>query len=256
VSTLIIVRHGRSSSNSAGTLAGRMPGIHLDETGEAQARTLGERLTGIDLAAVVCSPLERCQQTARLALQAAGTTTDVTLDDRVVETDYGAWSGRLLADLATEPLWATVQSDPGSARFPDGEAMPEVVERVVDAVRDWNSRLPAEAVWMVVSHGDVINGLLGWCLGQPFEHVQRLMVDPASAAVVHLPPPDKPDAPPRVACLNTVAGPLSAYTTPPAPAQASVGGGVGATGAAPDSAASQSADPDAGAGRSGAGTGP
>ncbi|WP_203566718.1 MSMEG_4193 family putative phosphomutase [Aestuariimicrobium ganziense] len=242
MSSVIVVRHGRSTSNTAGTLAGRTPGVLLDETGEKQARALGERLAGIELAAVVCSPLERCRQTAQLALEAAGSSAQVVIDERIAETDYGVWSGRLLSELAKEPLWTQVQRDPASVQFPDGETMVGVVERVVEAVEYWNSRLPADAVWLMVSHGDPINGFLGWALGQPFEKVQRLMVDPASASVVHLPAPDATEAFPRVACVNSVAGPLKSFAVIPKPTQASVGGGVGATGSEDDAPPAESPD--------------
>ncbi|MDN6536424.1 MAG: histidine phosphatase family protein, partial [Corynebacterium variabile] len=73
MATVILVRHGRSTANTAGVLAGRTPGVLLDDTGLEQARRTAERLAAIPLAAVVSSPLERTRQTADalLALQAA-----------------------------------------------------------------------------------------------------------------------------------------------------------------------------------------
>ncbi|CAI9398621.1 MULTISPECIES: MSMEG_4193 family putative phosphomutase [Aestuariimicrobium] len=237
MSTLVVVRHGRSTSNAAGTLAGRTPGIVLDEVGHQQAATLGERLAGVRLAAVVCSPLERCQQTASRALDIAGISIEVSTDERVQETDYGHWSGRLLKDLAKEPAWRTVQTAPSQAQFPGGERMLEVRERVVDAVLDWNARLPVDAVWLLVSHGDPISGLLTWALGMDYDRVQSLMVDPASASIIHLPPPGaeagSPQAIVRVATVNSVAGPIGAFVRTPDAAGGQVGGGVGATGGAP-----------------------
>ncbi|HET6293864.1 MAG TPA: histidine phosphatase family protein, partial [Kribbella sp.] len=44
--TVILVRHGRSSANMSGVLAGRTPGMKLDETGVQQAAAVGERLAG------------------------------------------------------------------------------------------------------------------------------------------------------------------------------------------------------------------
>src|SRR5206468_8828763 len=69
VATLILLRHGRTTSNTGGTLAGRQP-TELDEAGRAQAVAVGQRLAAakVPLAAVVTSPLLRCTQTLRLAL--------------------------------------------------------------------------------------------------------------------------------------------------------------------------------------------
>ena len=57
--TVILVRHGRSSSNTSGTLAGRTPGVKLDETGVQQAAAVAERLAGLPLAALVTSHMGR-----------------------------------------------------------------------------------------------------------------------------------------------------------------------------------------------------
>ena len=67
---MLLIRHGRTVANATGVLAGRTPGVCLDETGREQAAALGRRLTDVPLSRVVSSPLERCLETAR-ALPAA-----------------------------------------------------------------------------------------------------------------------------------------------------------------------------------------
>ncbi|MFD6555564.1 histidine phosphatase family protein, partial [Streptomyces sp. NPDC058398] len=57
--TLILVRHGRSTANTAGLLAGWTPGVALDERGTQQAAALPGRLAGLPIAEVVTSPLQR-----------------------------------------------------------------------------------------------------------------------------------------------------------------------------------------------------
>ena len=230
MSILIAVRHGRSTSNAAGTLAGRTPGIDLDETGVEQAQELGRRLAGVRLAAAVTSPMERCQQTTRLVLQGAGSDLTPTPDERVIETDYGQWSGRLLKDLVEEPLWKSVQGTPQLAQFPGGEAMSAVQDRMVAAVLDWNARLDERDVWLVTSHGDPLAALLNWACGADFQHVQRLGVDPASASIIVL--PSQSVSQPRIITMNSLEGDLSRWTTPPK--QAVVGGSAGAQADAAD----------------------
>ena len=44
MATVILVRHGRTTANASGVLAGRLPDVRLDETGVAQAVAVGERL--------------------------------------------------------------------------------------------------------------------------------------------------------------------------------------------------------------------
>ena len=62
MTTVLLVRHGRTTANSAGVLAGWTEGVSLDETGQAQVRSLAARLSAVPLAAVVTSPLLRCSR--------------------------------------------------------------------------------------------------------------------------------------------------------------------------------------------------
>ncbi len=188
MATVILARHGRTSANAGGVLAGRSKGVHLDEAGLAQARTAAERLAGLSLAAVVTSPLERCRETAKV--MAPGVR--AVADRRLLECDYGEWTGQELKRLAKEKLWRTVQAQPSGARFPGGESLPEMSARAVAAVRDRDAALSEDtgdhAVWLAVSHGDVIKAILADALGMHLDAFQRIMVDPGSLSVVRYTP--------------------------------------------------------------------
>ena len=93
MTTLLLVRHGRTAANAGGILAGWTPGIPLDEKGREQAAALGARLLPVPVAAVVSSPLERCRETAA-ALLAGREGTPEHVDDRLGEARYGDWTGR------------------------------------------------------------------------------------------------------------------------------------------------------------------
>src|SRR4051794_11312343 len=67
--TVLLVRHGRSTANGSGVLAGWTSGVGLDERGRAQVAALADRLAQVPVAAVVCSPLQRCQETVRPLLE-------------------------------------------------------------------------------------------------------------------------------------------------------------------------------------------
>ncbi|HEY9373337.1 histidine phosphatase family protein [Streptomyces sp.] len=187
MATLILVRHGRSTANTAGVLAGRTPGVGLDERGAAQAAALPGRLAGIPLAAAVSSPLERCQETLRPLLDARPGL-PLHIDERISECDYGDWSGRKLAELADEPLMKIVQAHASAAAFPGGESMRAMQHRAVEAVRDWNARIEAEhgedAVYAMCSHGDIIKSVVADALGLHLDLFQRIHVDPCSVTVI------------------------------------------------------------------------
>ncbi|MEU1126803.1 histidine phosphatase family protein [Streptomyces sp. NPDC005899] len=185
--TLILVRHGRSTANTAGVLAGRTPGVTLDERGAAQAAALPGRLAALPLAAAVTSPLERCRETLRPLLDARPEL-PLHTEDRVSECDYGEWSGRKLAELSDEPLMSVVQQHPSAAAFPGGESMRAMQARAVDAVRDWNARVEAEhgedAVYVMCSHGDIIKAVVADALGMHLDLFQRLHADPCSVTAI------------------------------------------------------------------------
>jgi probable phosphomutase (TIGR03848 family) len=235
MATLILARHGRTTANVSGVLAGRSKGVHLDERGVEQARSAADRLAGVPLAAVVTSPLERCRETARELVRPQQPRPRVSSERGLLECDYGEWTGRELKTLVKEPMWKTVQQHPSAAVFPGGEAMTAMSSRAVGAVRRWDAALEAEhgpdAVWVAVSHGDVIKAVLADALGIHLDAFQRIVVDPASLSVVRYTP-----LRPFVVSMNTSAGDLSHLK--PAPkrrrsravsSDAAVGGGAGTT---------------------------
>jgi probable phosphomutase (TIGR03848 family) len=230
--TVILVRHGRSTANATGVLAGRLPGVHLDDAGVKQAEAVGERLAGVRLAAAVSSPLERCRETAREITTRQAEALRAGTDKQLSECDYGEWQGRALKDLAREKLWKTVQAQPSAATFPGGESMRAMQDRAVAAVRRHDARVAAEhgpdAVWLAVSHGDVIKSILADALGTHLDLFQRIHVDPASVSIVRY-----TESRPFVLGTNTHAGDLSWLTPPRRKARgrrrtdAEVGGGAG-----------------------------
>lgn len=226
MTTLFLVRHGRSTANTAGVLAGRTDGVELDDKGREQAEAARVRLAGVPLAAAVVSPILRCRQTAQQIL--ADRDVPEFLEEGLSECDYGEWTGRTLKELAGEKLWKTVQQQPSAAVFPGGESMTAMWSRSVGAVRNWDRGLAAEhgehTAWLAVSHGDVIKAILADALGMHLDSFQRIMVDPASVSVIHY-----TDARPYVVTMNSTSGDLSAFVPKPGESDdAAVGGGAGA----------------------------
>jgi probable phosphomutase (TIGR03848 family) len=229
VTTVLLLRHGRTTANTGGVLAGWTPGVQLDETGLAQVAAVAARLAPVPLAAIVSSPLERCVQTATAV--AEGRELELQTDERLGEARYGDWTGRPLKELVKEPLWKVVQQHPSAAVFPgpEGEGLAQTQARAVTAVRAWNAELGKDAVWLACSHGDVIKSVLADALGMHLDSFQRIVVDPASISVISY-----TDTRPFVVRMNDTGGDVAALLPPPkrrrrkAPsADAVVGGGAG-----------------------------
>ena len=218
--TVLLVRHGRTTANASGVLAGWTPGVQLDDHGVQQARSLAQRLAVMPLNAMVSSPLERCQQTAGHLTAVPGPQDaprpEIVTDERLGECRYGDWTGRELKTLAKDPLWRVVQQHPSAAVFPgaEGESMRAMQQRALDAVRDWDARIGAEhgddAVWVAVSHGDVIKAILADAVGAHLDEFQRITVSPASVSAVRY-----TATRPFLLRSNDGGGDLSAFAPPP-----------------------------------------
>ncbi|KNC20152.1 histidine phosphatase [Arthrobacter sp. RIT-PI-e] len=226
MATVILVRHGRTTANASGVLAGRADGVSLDDVGRDQATATGTRLAAVPLVGVVSSPLERCRQTAGYILDRQTGAPHAPIDPDLTECDYGTWQGRTLVDLATEPLWSTVQSQPSAVVFPGGESMAAMQARSVAAVRRLDAAFEAEhgegAVWAAVSHGDIIKAILADALGTHLDLFQRITVGPASVSIVRY-----GSSRPTVFTTNTDAGDLSWLVNTAGTGDAPVGGGAG-----------------------------
>lgn len=184
--TLLLIRHGRTDANANGILAGRTPGVVLDEVGRSSTNALAERLKGVNIAHVVSSPLERTRETAALLFKDSF---DIALDDRLLECDYGDWQGAKLSELAVHELWPIVQQRPDEMIFPNGESMNDMSARASAAVREWDAKLTTEhgdkVVWVAVSHGDIIKAICADAMGLPLRKFQSLLIEPASVSVIH-----------------------------------------------------------------------
>jgi probable phosphomutase (TIGR03848 family) len=239
VTTVLLLRHGLTAMTGP-VLAGRTPGVHLDERGTAQAAQVAQRLAGVRLQAIVSSPLERCQETAHALVD--GRDLAVETEPRLIECGYGDWTGQELKKLSKDPLWKVVQAHPSAATFPgeEGESLRAAQARAVDAVRSWNAKLGDDATWLACSHADIIKSVVADALGMHLDEFQRIVVDPCSVTVIRY-----TALRPFVVRLNDSCADLAALLAPPRKRRrgssahksrsdtnatdAVVGGGAGAT---------------------------
>ena len=227
MSTLLLVRHGLTALTGP-VLAGRTPGIHLDERGQKQASALAERVAKLTVGTIVTSPLERCVETAQAVADAQATTPAWHVDERLIECGYGDWTGKPIKDLVKDPLWKVVQAQPSAARFPGGESLSDMATRAIAAVREWDAKLGPDAVWLACTHGDIIKAIVADALGLHLDQFQRIVPDPCSVSVIRY-----TSLRPYVVRMNDTGGDLSAFAPPKrrrrkaASDEATPGGGAG-----------------------------
>ena len=237
MTTVLLIRHGRTSANTAGILAGRSSGVELDEVGHQQVREAGTRIAGVPLRAVVTSPLRRCRQTAQALVSARPEPMALSLEQGLVECGYGDWTGKSLKELSKEKLWKQVQQQPSAVRFPGGESMTEMSARAIGSIRAWDEKLGDEfgdeTVWAAVSHADVIKAILADALGMHLDSFQRILIDPSSVSIIRY-----TNIRPYVIKVNSTSTELATLFQPSPkkprsrriknPNDAPVGGGLGA----------------------------
>jgi len=183
---VLLVRHGTTPTTGK-VLPGRAPGLHLSEQGIAQAEAVAERIGALTAkdhgapAAVYASPLERTSETARPIARALGLR--VRSDRGLLECDFGAWTGKKLADLVKKPEWSTVQRNPSGFRFPGGESFLEMQTRMASALARLVALHPGRTV-VAVSHADPIKAVVAQAAGTPLDLFQRLTVAPCSVSAI------------------------------------------------------------------------
>lgn len=177
---LLLIRHGENSLVGK-RLAGRKPGVHLNEHGRQQAEAAARVLAKASLKAIYSSPLERAMETAAPLAESLGLAVEVR--PGLIEIDYGDWQGRTLKQLHHFKLWKVVQEQPSAMRFPGGETLVEAQQRIVQELESIVAGLEEKDVAACFSHGDPLRLAVAHFLGLPLDRFQHLGMDTAALTV-------------------------------------------------------------------------
>lgn len=163
---MFLALHGQTEWNRDGRVQGKLDSP-LTEHGRRQAVTAARILAGQNLVPgsfeIVCSPLGRTRETARIIAAELGfDTSAIRSDARLREVSLGQWDGHTYAEV--EAGWS--ESLAGSNRYdwffrsPDGETHDDVALRL----GDWLDAHADHDRLVVVTHGiasRVLRGLYG-----------------------------------------------------------------------------------------------
>jgi len=175
---LLLIRHGENDYTKTHKLAGRLPGVHLNEHGQKQAQALAEALKEVPIKAIYSSPLERAVETATPIAEARGL--KVQIEKGLLETNVGKWQGRSLASLRLHKHWKVVQQAPSRAQFPEGETFYELQTRVAAAIDAILRKYKSHDIIACVFHADPIKLAIAHYIGLPLDNFQRLSCDTGS----------------------------------------------------------------------------
>lgn len=182
--TILLIRHGHNEYVGKGRLAGRLPGVHLDEQGLTQARELAKALEDVPIKAVYSSPLSRAVETAKPI--AAIHKLKVINRKGLLELDMGSWEGKTIKQVARTKLWKSVQHTPSLARFPQGESFGEAQMRIAAELEVLAAKHKSKEIIVCVGHSDMIKLAVAYYLGLPLDFFQRLTVSPASISTLYI----------------------------------------------------------------------
>ena len=121
----LLLRHGQTELSAQRRYSGR-GNPALTDVGRRQADAAAQYLAQRGgIAAVITSPLQRAYDTAAAAAKALGL--DVTVDDDLIETDFGAWEGLTFGEAAErDPELHRRWLRDTSVTPPDGESFDSV----------------------------------------------------------------------------------------------------------------------------------
>jgi probable phosphoglycerate mutase len=183
MTTVLLIRHGETDFVKTGKMAGRTPGVHLNEKGMREAQELADCLQKEPICSIYSSPMERTLETAKPLAKALGLKIHRT--EGLIETDIGLWKGMEIKKARKLPEWKTVQSNPSRFRFPGGESFVDAQTRQVKTIEEIISHQKDDSIIACFSHADPIRLVMAYYLGMSLDHFQRLSCQTGSVSVIN-----------------------------------------------------------------------
>jgi probable phosphoglycerate mutase len=152
MTTVLLARHGETDWNAERRWQGHAD-QPLNENGRAQARALGEALTGRGIDHIYASDLSRAYETATIAAERLGLPVETDVELR--EVDVGDWAGRRMAEIEQSDPDAYARWRDGGKGWKGGESYEEMGARVIAALIRLAAKHPGETL-LVVTHGGSI----------------------------------------------------------------------------------------------------
>ena len=179
---ILLIRH--ASVEAIGKwLVGRNEGVHLSDRGQMEARCLAQRLASQQVDAIYSSPLERSQETARPVVESMDL--PITTRTELSDVDFGDWTGKSFSDLNDVPEWHSFNTQRARARIPGGEAMLDVLRRMVLIIEELRDQ-HADQTIALFSHCDPIRAAITHYLGMNLDNMRRIVISPASISVLDI----------------------------------------------------------------------
>lgn len=180
---ILLIRHGENDWVGK-KLAGRLPGVHLNQNGRDQAEGLAATLQILPIKAIYSSPLERALETAQPLAQVKKL--EISTCENLSEINFGDWQGKTIKQMRKLKLWETVQNHPSRMQFPNGESFMGAQKRLVDCISQISEDHEPSDLVACFSHSDAIRLLVAYFLNVPLDSFQRIHINTASISTLLL----------------------------------------------------------------------
>jgi len=168
---LHLIRHGQTDWNATRRIQGQAES-HLDQTGEAQAVALGERLAEVPFRSAYISSAQRTRQTAERVL--AARELPCHFRDDLREMRLGRWETHLWADVERDEPEQVGLYRAFDERFQieGAERLAQMQQRGIDAIADIvaterKAGAGKQDHIAIVSHGFLLRAILADVLDRP-----------------------------------------------------------------------------------------
>lgn len=182
MTTVLLIRHGETDFVKTGKMAGRTPGVHLNDKGLREAQELASCLKAAPIKLLYSSPMERTLETAKPLAKALGL--KIIRSEGLIETDIGDWKGMEIKKARKLPEWKTVQTAPSRFKFPGGESFVDAQTRLVKTIEEIISHHANDSLIACFSHADPIRLVMAYYLGMSLDHFQRISCHTGSVSVL------------------------------------------------------------------------
>jgi broad specificity phosphatase PhoE len=171
----ILVRHGQTEWNRVERFRGRAD-LSLDETGRRQAEAAAIRLKSEEIAAIYSSPMKRTIETGDIL--ARELKLPVQPLEGLIDLDFGSFQGLSVEEAVKQygALYKLWLEQPHKVRFPGGEGLQDVRQRVVPAVEQLAVKHKDQTV-VLVSHKMVCQVLMCAMIGLDNSHFWQVRQD-------------------------------------------------------------------------------
>ena len=157
MTTLLIARHGNTFEKDQTPVRVGRTDMPLSNSGKTQAANLGNylKINNIHPARVYCSNLKRTQETASLALEAAGISTEPKILSMFDEIDYGPDEGKTSADVIDRIGEIALHDWETMAVPPEGWLVDtnQIVQDWMNFAKDLTSEYPNDTILVITSNG-------------------------------------------------------------------------------------------------------